>query len=297
MQTMLPDHVTRPDFAVAVRGYDRAQVDDYVGRVLEWLADAERRTVEAEDARHMLQRQVADLRATLATLEERAGIPGPQSLHAFSEKMAEVMQAAVAAAEELRLQAEREAADRRDAIAAEAQHIVEQANAEAHEIVRRAHRKERAIERNIVDLGTKRAAALSELGRLQRQLGELLALTPDALTPDALAPDALTPDALAPDALAPDALAPPGGRFPAPELAPSGTASGGPALPRPADALDPVDTGDVTAVVEVVSVEGPGLPGADTGEVLVTPEPTRVSPAPGRQSPSRRPSGGSARRA
>lgn len=38
----------QPQFAVVVRGYDRHQVDDYVGRLLEYLEEAEQRTRAAE---------------------------------------------------------------------------------------------------------------------------------------------------------------------------------------------------------------------------------------------------------
>ena len=51
MTIPLPDHITRPDFGISVRGYERAQVDAYFGRVVEWLADAENRATAAERAR------------------------------------------------------------------------------------------------------------------------------------------------------------------------------------------------------------------------------------------------------
>lgn len=278
-QTMQPDHVVRPDFAVAVRGYDRAQVDDYVGRVLEWLADAERRTVDAEETCRVLRGQTTDLRTALAALEERAGIPGPRSLHAFNERMGEVMQAAVTAAEELRLQAEREANERRETIAAEVQRTVERANAEAHEIVRRAHRKERAMEGAIAGLVAKRAAALGELGRLHHRLGELLALP--------------EPEVL---------VGTPGAATAAGEPAASRTATVVPEPSRHVEAIGPGDVGEVMTAEAVSEVEAvpaeaaPALPMADTGEVLVTPDPTQVSPARDGAS-SRRSSRGSTRRA
>src|SRR3954465_13155643 len=36
-----------PDFVVAVRGYDRLQVDEYVARLTRWRQDAPARTAEA----------------------------------------------------------------------------------------------------------------------------------------------------------------------------------------------------------------------------------------------------------
>src|SRR6266550_2133512 len=37
-----------PDFAVAMRGYDRLQVDEYITRLNRWLEEAQTRTAEAE---------------------------------------------------------------------------------------------------------------------------------------------------------------------------------------------------------------------------------------------------------
>jgi DivIVA domain-containing protein len=176
MESMITDRIASPEFAVVVRGYDRAQVDEYLGELLGWLSEAERRILATDEANESLRREVVQLRTTAASLEERAGVPGPQSLSAFGERMGQVMQSAVAAAEELRAQAEREANERRDAVAAEVERMVERAKAEAREILRRGRAKERDLEENVAALGARRAAAVEELSRLHNQLSELLSM-------------------------------------------------------------------------------------------------------------------------
>lgn len=175
METTVTDRIASPEFAVVVRGYDRAQVDDYVGELLAWMSEAERRILATDEANEALRREVVQLRSAAASLEERAGVPGPQSLSAFSERIGEVMQSAVAAADELRAQAEREANERRDAVAAEVERMIERAKAEAREILRRARSKERDLEENLVALAARRSAAVEELGKVHHQLSELLA--------------------------------------------------------------------------------------------------------------------------
>ncbi len=168
--TTPPDHITRQDFGISVRGYDRSQVDAYLGRVVEWLADAENRATAAERARESLAREVTELRTTVAMLEERAGLPAPQSMSAFSERMSQVMESALQAAQELRAEAEREARERRASATEEAERVVAAARDEAEQIVRDARREQETMEASIDRLHAARAAAVESLLELQRRL-------------------------------------------------------------------------------------------------------------------------------
>jgi cell division septum initiation protein DivIVA len=174
MTTPQPDHVTRPDFGISVRGYDRAQVDAYFGRVVEWLADAENRAMASERSREALAREVANLRTTVAMLEERAGMPAPQSMSTFSERMEQVMESALKAAQELRGEAEEEARARREAAAAEADRLVAAAKAEAEQIVEDARRAKQAMEQSVDMLHASRAEAVGALLDLQRQIAKVV---------------------------------------------------------------------------------------------------------------------------
>ncbi len=165
-----PDHITIPGFGISVRGYDRAQVDAYLGGVVEWLANAENRAVAAERVRESLASEVTDLRATITVLEQSAGLPAPQSMSAFSERMGQVLESALRAAQELRSEAEREAEERRESAASEAERILATARAEAERIVDGARRAEREIEESFEDLRAARADAIGSLLELQQRI-------------------------------------------------------------------------------------------------------------------------------
>lgn len=169
-----PDPTSRPEFAVAVRGYDRAQVDDYLDRLHRWLADADARTATAEAVRDAPARDLSALRDRLASAEQRAGAPTPESMSAFGERIGQLLQGAVDAAEELRARAVAETDEQRRALAAERERVLAQARAEAEQVLDRARRREQQIADNIAKLATKRSAALGELGRLQQHLAALI---------------------------------------------------------------------------------------------------------------------------
>lgn len=74
--TTADDHIV-PEFALAMRGYDRLQVDDYITRLHAWIAEAEARqgaaetaTVEGRQRATWLEQRVRDLES-----EQRAASP------------------------------------------------------------------------------------------------------------------------------------------------------------------------------------------------------------------------------
>ena len=60
-----------PEFTNAVRGYDRLQVDDYVGHLVAWLDEATDRARGAERRGDALAEECAHLRARVDELESR----------------------------------------------------------------------------------------------------------------------------------------------------------------------------------------------------------------------------------
>jgi cell division septum initiation protein DivIVA len=176
MTTPQPDHITRPDFSVSVRGYDRTQVDAYFGRLVEWLADAENRAMEAERSREFVTRENSDLRATVTMLEQRTGLPAPQSMGAFSERMRQLMESALEAAHELRAEAEREAQERRESALIAADRTLAAAREEAEEVVDGARRAQRAIEESIDELRVARVEAIEALVDLQQRIATTIGL-------------------------------------------------------------------------------------------------------------------------
>jgi hypothetical protein len=134
-----------PDFAMALRGYDRLQVDDYLERQQRWaaevvnrLGDAERRAEASEAAASTLRSRLADLEAKHA---EDADGP-PRSIAALGDRVGRILQTAWDAGEEVREEVvsaarseaaaiERRASEREAAAAA----AVDSAHDEAREIV------------------------------------------------------------------------------------------------------------------------------------------------------------------
>ncbi|HVV75521.1 MAG TPA: DivIVA domain-containing protein [Mycobacteriales bacterium] len=145
-----------PQFATVMRGYDRGQVDDYVARLNDFLADAEQRAQRAE-------RSVADVirRNERLTEELRQAIDRRQHMRAGEpyEGLGERIE------HMLRLAGE------------EADNIREQARIEAEEIVADARRsgdtEREAAERDLTAVSERRDAVVSELRRVQEVLATL----------------------------------------------------------------------------------------------------------------------------
>jgi DNA anti-recombination protein RmuC len=135
-----------PDFAMALRGYDRLQVDDYLERQQRWAADVELRLSDAEHRAEAGEAAAAALRARLAELEakqeEDADGP-PRSIAALGDRVGRILQTAWDAGEEVR------------------DEVVSSARAEALEVERRAAERD--------------AEATAALDRARVQAGEILA--------------------------------------------------------------------------------------------------------------------------
>jgi DivIVA domain-containing protein len=153
---MKSDQSELPQFATVMRGYDRGQVDDYVARLNDFLADAEQRAQRAE-------RGVSDLtaRAERLTEELRQAIERRQthrsgaSYEGLGERVEQM----------LRLAGE------------EADNIRQQARTCAEETVtdaeRRREAEREASERDLAAVSTRRDAVVAELRRVQEVLATL----------------------------------------------------------------------------------------------------------------------------
>ncbi len=114
-----------PQFAVTVRGYDRAQVDDYVDTLRNWHGNATARMQAAETEAAQLREQVVRLRQRVADLEQQTGQEPPRTITALGDRVTRILQLAEEAAAETRTEA-----------AAEARMIVSKAQDEAESIAR-----------------------------------------------------------------------------------------------------------------------------------------------------------------
>ena len=156
----------RPDFASAMRGYDRLQVDGYIDRLLVIVTDAEERA-----------------RALEAELEfSRHTTVGP--------RVAQILDLAVEEGKELRERVRVEATTIReeaqagaDAIEAAARESAELTRTEAErtraEILADADARRREVLGEVERLTESKTKLLSDLGRLQRLLWEATGVQPN----------------------------------------------------------------------------------------------------------------------
>jgi cell division septum initiation protein DivIVA len=107
----MTDEGALPEFAVAMRGYDRLQVDDYIVRQAAWLSEARSRMEAAERELAAARDQTVQLQEKLSALEERQLATTPRSLEELGERVTRILQTAWDAAEELRQDAQKEAAE------------------------------------------------------------------------------------------------------------------------------------------------------------------------------------------
>ena len=138
--------VMLPDFAMALRGYDRLQVDDYLERQQRWAAEVEARLADAEQRASSSGAAAAALRSRVNELEakqqEEADGP-PRSIAALGDRVGLILQTAWDAGEEVR------------------EEVVSGARADAAEIERRAAERD--------------AETKATLDRAEAQAGEIVA--------------------------------------------------------------------------------------------------------------------------
>src|SRR5207249_4155713 len=85
-----------PEFVVAMRGYDRLQVDEYVARLIEWMDDAQTRAEQAE-ADELLDQARAEREALVASAQRTS-----QRLARRSERRQQEIEEVVASLEQRR---------------------------------------------------------------------------------------------------------------------------------------------------------------------------------------------------
>jgi len=174
----------RPEFTAAIRGYDRPQVDDYIDRMLNLVAEAEDRARAAESELEF----------------SRHSTVGP--------RVTEIFELAIAEAKDVQSKTTAECqriwADAR----AEAERIVTKARDEASEIRQESERERERVAaeleaerqsaaREVERLGDAKNTMLAELRRLQEALAAAAGLGEDPTTEqtaDAQTEDAETED-------------------------------------------------------------------------------------------------------
>lgn len=79
------------EFAVTVRGYDRAQVDSYVDTLREWLGNATFRMEASEAENSALREQVVMLRTRVAQLEQQVTDNPPRTIEALGDRVCRIL--------------------------------------------------------------------------------------------------------------------------------------------------------------------------------------------------------------
>lgn len=225
---MTEDVPLMPEFALAMRGYDRVQVDDYVARYARRALEMRARTEAAEQAAAAARGEVDDLRRRLESGEERDGADTPPAIQALGERVGRILQVAWESSEEMRREAELgsttmvsdaqtkatellEGAERQVVeLTAEADRTLAQARAQAQAVMEEAEeraagdadlraaesdRHREVLQAEIDALEARRVATMSGLDRLRSVLeGALQAPTPSEQTdPSGASPDASRP--------------------------------------------------------------------------------------------------------
>ena len=177
-----------PDFRVVLRGYDRAEVDEYLPQLMARLRQAVDRYAEAEQARAELDREVRSLRegsfqqlgGDAAAVLQEAGRSGEQLVERARQRADSIIEKAQTQAQQIR-------AD----VTSEAQGALEQARKVAEQIRREAEQERAALQRERAQVRELQDGLLVDLRRVHGDLSGLLARTD---TPPGQAPTTADPE-------------------------------------------------------------------------------------------------------
>ncbi|MCU4186283.1 hypothetical protein K6U06_18095 [Acidiferrimicrobium sp. IK] len=128
------EETTTPQFAHAVRGYDRFQVDEYIGRLNEWAAGAQARAEHAERRAATSEEEVRALHHRLNQLEAERPATPEAAVSAAAERVSGAVAAGLREIEQIRARA-----------AQEADRLVADARQQAVELVESARQSMAAI--------------------------------------------------------------------------------------------------------------------------------------------------------
>jgi cell division septum initiation protein DivIVA len=174
------ESTTAPQFAHAVRGYDRVQVDEYIERVSQWAAETHARAVEAERLASGWAQEVQALQARVRELEaERPTLP-EEAVRSAAERAAETLALAGRDAESIRRRASEEADRQLSEAGRQALEIVEAARSSLSDLVEQGRRERDARHEradNIVAEAEARAAEV--LGRASSDAERIVAEAKD----------------------------------------------------------------------------------------------------------------------
>jgi DivIVA domain-containing protein len=165
------DRIRVPGFALARRGYDKHEVDRFLGRLADWLeTDAAKEIGEAAVTRKLERVGKSTANILLTTQQE-----SDQLRRSAEEECAQILSEGEATALQARQAADEYANRTRAQADADARVSVEAASAEARETIDEGERRRAQIEAVIADLEIRRDDALADLDRLRDELSLMIA--------------------------------------------------------------------------------------------------------------------------
>jgi DivIVA domain-containing protein len=165
------DRIRVPGFAEARRGYDKREVDGFLGRLADWLeTDAASEIGELAVTRKLELVGKSTAHILMTTEQESA-----QLRRGAEEECAQMLSQAEAAARQTRQAADEYANQTRAQADADARLTVEAAGDEARETIEAGERRRAQIEAAIADLEIRRDDALADLDRLRGELSATIA--------------------------------------------------------------------------------------------------------------------------
>jgi DivIVA domain-containing protein len=153
-------------FAVARRGYDRREVDKFLGALVDWLETDAPKDLGGMAVKRKFELAGKSTAQILLTTEKES----EQMLRQTEEECADLRGQAEAASRETRQAAAEHAAKVREKADEEARRIGEAASAKSKRVVEEGERRRAQIEAVIGELEARRDGALQELQRLQGEL-------------------------------------------------------------------------------------------------------------------------------
>ena len=153
-------------FAVARRGYDRREVDKFLGALLDGLETDAPKDLGGMAVKRKFELAGKSTAQILLTTEHES----EQMLRQTEEACADLRSQAEAASREVRRAADEHAAKVREKADEDARRTGEAASTKAKRVVEEAERRRAQIEAVIGELETRRDGALQELQRLQGEL-------------------------------------------------------------------------------------------------------------------------------
>ena len=182
-----------PDFRIVLRGYDRAEVDDYLPQLMARLSEAVDRYADAERARAELEREVRSLRegsfqqlgGDAAAVLQEAGRSGEELVERARQRADSIVEKAQKHAQQIR-------AD----VTSESQNALEQAREVAMQLRREAEHERAALQRERHQVRELHDGLLADLRRVHGDLSGLLART-DTPSAQALTTADLEPEVVA----------------------------------------------------------------------------------------------------